>query len=172
MARHHHKKKGEHWTEHSVVKIFVCFVLLSAFKYEWQKWSACKADALYYYNKDIIIAQEPPCNSQNDLYSHRLDCEIIHKEIDDSILNSKITQCFLNTHDFYNKWVAIALALAIIYITRQFLKHRFSLEKTKHIEQERMRAMKKVMRHAYKIQTPLYSAQQQHPNVHIEVLDD
>ena len=96
--------------------------------YEYNKWISCRAGIAMFYEKDVLIAQEPPCNQQHSLYNHRLDCDAVRKDTDVSMFYSNVTQCFFEKHILFTWWglaiIGLCIAMVLRYTVYSYFKER------------------------------------------------
>lgn len=110
--------------------------------YEYQKWSSCKAGIEFVFNKDVLIAQEPPCNLQHALYSHRLDCDAVRKDTDVTMFYSNVAQCFFEKHFLFTP-LGFGLTLLFVAFLLRHSVHSYWKERK---YQQQMRAFEAARR--------------------------
>lgn len=93
--------------------------------YEYNKWISCRAGIATFYEKDVLIAQQPPCNQQHSLYNHRLDCDAVRKDTDPSMFYSNVAQCFFEKHVLFTWWGFAVLTLFAVVFLRYTLYSYF-----------------------------------------------
>lgn len=120
------------------LSILAAFAALFWGAYEYSKWSSCRAGIEFVYNKDVLIAAEPPCNVHHSLYSHRLDCDAVRKDTDASMFYSNVAQCFFEKHILFGWWGFALLVCCTGVLLRHYLKERR--------EARRMKAWKQLRR--------------------------
>lgn len=122
--------------------ILICVLILAAIvKYEYEIVQWCRATEDYQYAKDLIIAEDEPCRSRADVYSHRLDCDQIFRDIDPALRNANVRRCWWDNQPLHRmSWTTIAIMIVVpLLLARWSLSSWTALRQTQ-IEGESIRA--------------------------------
>lgn len=115
------------------LKLLLAVLAFAFSKYEYEKLNWCRAHDAYRYERDLIIADDAPCNSRNDVYAERLDCKQVRRDIDPDLRAANVRLCWWESQPIHSiSWTTTLLLVVVgLLALRYFVYSQLALRKTK-----------------------------------------